>query len=72
MKKKRIVPAALLVPSTKGKNWLCSIESTRAGHVRKNSGTWNPRQLIKKLKIANDKADMMRAGCFSEAEKGIG
>ena len=51
----------LVSPSTKGKKLAyAQLRALVLDTLEKNSGTWNPRQLIKKLKIANNKSDMLR------------
>jgi len=51
----------LVSPSTKGKKLAyAQLRALVLDTLEKNSGTWNPRQLIKKLKIANNKSDMVR------------
>jgi ribonuclease R len=60
-KKKSSSGRAFSSPSTKGKKLAyAQLRALVLDTLEKNSGTWNPRQLIKKLKIANNKADMMR------------
>ncbi|HZV45078.1 MAG TPA: ribonuclease R [Saprospiraceae bacterium] len=60
-KKKNSTGRAFSSPSTKGKKLAyAQLRALVLDTLEKNSGTWNPRQLIKKLKIANNKADMMR------------
>ena len=60
-KKKTSSGRAFSSPSTKGKKLAyAQLRALVLDTLEKNSGTWNPRQLIKKLKIANNKADMMR------------
>ena len=60
-KKKNSSGRGFASTSTKGKKLAyAQLRALVLDTLEKNSGTWNPRQLIKKLKIANNKADMMR------------
>lgn len=60
-KKKNKASRGLVSPSTKGKKLAyAQLRALVLDTLEKNSGTWNPRQLIKKLKIANNKSDMVR------------
>src|SRR6187399_2081673 len=60
-KKKNSSGRGFSSPSTKVKKLAyAQLRALELEKLEKNSGTWNPRQLIKKLKIANNKADMMR------------
>jgi ribonuclease R len=60
-KKKNSSGHAFASSSTKGKKLAyAQLRALVLDTLEKNPGTWNPRQLIKKLKIANNKADLLR------------
>jgi ribonuclease R len=60
-KKKNSTPHAFSSKSTKGKKLAyAQLRALVLDTLERNPGTWNPRQLIKKLKIANSKTDLER------------